>query len=53
MVLLISPGVQYPNGRPESIFVSLLIAWVLGAVITLISYRKGKWREKVLLKDVQ
>ncbi|HHU69284.1 MAG TPA: MATE family efflux transporter [Thermoanaerobacterales bacterium] len=44
---------QYPNGRPESIFVSLLIAWVLGAVITLISYRKGKWREKVLLKDVQ
>lgn len=44
---------QYPNGRPESIFVSLLMAWVLGAVITSIFYRKGKWREKALLKDVQ
>ena len=43
---------QYPNGRPESIFVSLLMAWVFGAMITSLFYKKGKWREKALLKDV-
>lgn len=43
---------QYPNGRPESIFVSLLMAWVFGAIITSLFYKKGKWREKALLKDV-
>jgi putative MATE family efflux protein len=44
---------QYPNGRPESIFVSLLMAWVVGAIVTFFFYKKGKWREKALLKDVQ
>ncbi|HHV06822.1 MAG TPA: MATE family efflux transporter, partial [Firmicutes bacterium] len=46
-------SIQYPNGRPESIFVSLLMAWVFGAMITFIFYKKGKWREKALLKDRQ
>jgi len=44
---------QYPNGRPESLFVSLLIAWVLGAAITFYFYKKGNWRNKELLKDMQ
>lgn len=35
----------YPVGRPESLFISLLISWTLGAVITAIVYRKGKWRQ--------
>ncbi len=33
-----------PNGNPDSIFVSLLISWVMGAVLTTIAYRRGKWR---------
>ncbi len=37
-------GELYPNGRPESIFVSLLISWVLGAVITAVIFSRGKWR---------
>ena len=36
----------YPPGRPESTFVSLLVSWVLGAVITGIAYRFGRWRQK-------
>jgi len=39
----------YPNGRPESIFISLLIAWVSGSIITFIFYKKGRWREKALI----
>lgn len=37
----------YPTGRPESIFISLLVSWTLGAIITLVYYKKGPWREKM------
>lgn len=40
----------YPTGRPESTFISLLISWVLGAVITMYYYRKGAWRTKEIQK---
>ena len=35
-----------PNGSPDSLFISLLISWVMGAVLTTIFYRRGKWRGK-------
>jgi putative MATE family efflux protein len=38
----------YPTGRPESTFISLLVSWTLGAIITLVYYKKGAWREKML-----
>ena len=38
----------YPNGRPESIFISLLIAWISGALINSFIYAKGTWRKKAL-----
>ncbi|GFN34926.1 MATE family efflux transporter [Tepidimicrobium xylanilyticum] len=41
----------YPTGRPESVFISLLVAWTMGAVITTLFFRKGKWREKALIRD--
>lgn len=37
-----------PNGRSECIFISLLVSWVIGAVVTAIFYRKGKWRESAI-----
>jgi len=36
-----------PNGSPDSIFISLLISWVTGAVLTSLFYRRGKWRRNV------
>lgn len=42
---------DYPTGRPESVFVSLLIAWVSGAIITTIFFKKGKWRKKALTNN--
>ena len=35
----------WPNGHPFSLSTSLLVAWTMGAVITFIAYRKGKWRK--------
>ena len=40
---------DYPIGRHEVIFISLLITWVMGAVLTYIFYRKGKWKSKAIL----
>ena len=40
----ISRSPEFPNGRPESVFISLLCSWVLGAIITSIFYVKGKWK---------
>lgn len=40
----------YPTGRPESIFISLLVSWTLGAIITTIYFKKGAWRKKGLSK---
>lgn len=44
---------ENPVGNPASIFYSLMISWVLGAVITIIAYRMGKWknRSSTLIKN--
>ena len=42
---------DYPVGRPESVFISLLASWVLGALITLGAYRMGRWRRKCEAKE--
>jgi len=39
---------EYPNGRPEALFCSLLVAWTMGAVVSYIVFRRGKWRRKAL-----
>jgi len=41
----------YPTGRPESTFISLLISWTMGAIITTIFYKKGKWRNKSIVSQ--
>jgi Na+-driven multidrug efflux pump len=38
----------YPTGRPESVFISLLVSWTLGALITFLVFRRGAWRERML-----
>jgi len=38
----------YPNGQPISIFTSLLVSWTLGMVISIIVFRTGKWKKKML-----
>lgn len=40
---------SYPTGRPESTFISLLTSWTLGAILTIIFYRKGNWRKKAII----
>ena len=37
----------FPQGSPQAIFASLLISWVMGTVLSVIAYRKGKWKKKL------
>ena len=38
----------YPNGQPVSIFSSLLASWTLGMILSIIVFRIGKWKKKML-----
>ena len=37
------------SGTPDPLFISLLISWVMGAVITSIAYRMGRWKKKSIV----
>ena len=39
---------EFPNGQPNALFLSLLISWTMGALISYIVFRRGKWRSKAL-----
>lgn len=41
---------ENPIGDPKCMFYSLVTSWLIGAALTVIFYRKGKWREKAVLK---
>lgn len=42
-----------PAGNSACIFISLLISWVLGACITFVCYRAGRWKKKALAEEKQ
>jgi len=39
---------ELPYGQKECIQISLLISWVMGAVLTSIFYARGKWKNKAI-----
>ncbi len=40
-----------PVGSPYSLFVSLLVSWVMGALLTAYFFKRGKWRTKGIVKE--
>ena len=39
---------ELPFGRQECIQISLLTSWVMGAVLTVLFYYRGKWKKKAI-----
>ena len=35
----------FPNGQPEALFTSLLVSWSMGALVSFLVFRRGKWRK--------
>ena len=40
---------EWPQGHPFSLSASLLISWVLGAVMSSIAFAAGKWKKKMMI----
>ena len=38
---------EFPHGKPDALFLSLMISWTLGMVMTVVVYRVGKWKTKM------
>lgn len=39
---------ELPHGQKECIQISLLASWVVGALLTALFYRRGKWKNKAI-----
>lgn len=39
---------ELPSGSSDALFFSLLISWVMGAVVTTFFFQRGKWRTKAI-----
>ena len=39
---------ELPNGRYQVLWISMLVSWCMGAILTLIFYKKGNWKKKAL-----
>ena len=42
---------ELPYGRQECIFISLLLSWLIGGIMTWLFYMKGGWKRKVVVKQ--
>ncbi len=36
----------WPNGSPDALYISLLVSWSMGAVLTFFYYKFGNWKKK-------
>jgi len=47
LIAYLMRSAAWPNGNPDAIFISLLIAWVFNATVTGLIYHFGRWRKRV------
>ncbi len=41
---------EMPNGAYQSLFISLLTSWLMGALLTFIAYKIGRWKKKSIMQ---
>ncbi len=39
---------ERPNGAYQSLWISLLVSWLIGALLTYIAYKRGSWKRRAL-----
>ena len=42
---------ELPNGRYQVLWISLLVCWCMGALLTFLFYKKRNWKKKALTAD--
>ena len=48
LLAALTKSAEYPHGAPIALFGSMLISWVLGMLMSIIAFRMGKWKRKLL-----
>lgn len=48
LVAALTKSAQFPHGHPIALFGSLLFSWSIGMIISIIAFRMGKWKRKIL-----
>lgn len=51
LLAYVTRSMENPQGRPESIFVSLSLSLLAGAVMTIYFYKKGKWKQRSVINQ--
>lgn len=46
----LTKSAEYPSGHPDAVYLSMMISWVIGAILTVVYYRTGKWKQKTIVK---
>ena len=46
-------SVEFPGGKPESIYMSMIISFTLNLLVNCIYFSRGKWKTKSLVKTIQ
>ena len=44
---------ELPNGKREYVMVSLLISWIVGMILSLFFYARGKWKTKAVHREAE
>jgi len=47
LIAYLTRSPEFPHGNPIALFGSLMISWTLGMVISIVAFKKGKWRDKL------
>ena len=48
LLAYLTKSAEYPHGAPIALFGSMLISWVLGMIMSIIAFRSGRWKRKLL-----
>lgn len=51
IMAFLTKSTEHPNGHPYSLSASLLVSWVLGAIMSAIVFARGKWKKKMIDPD--
>ncbi len=47
LIAYLTRSTAYPAGNPVCLYSSLLIAWIVGSLLSLFFYTRGKWRKRL------
>ena len=47
LLAYLTRSAEFPHGKPIALFGSLMISWVIGMVMSLVTFKYGRWRKKI------